>query len=208
MSVYWDGTSWVDYGTVRTVEPTEFPLEVAYLRDQVLRTAGGVVEDAHIETLLRAAVEACEYDTREQLLSQGWEQSMSGFPSTIVLQRNPVLSVEGIDYLDGDGVTQTLSGGSPADFTFIPATVGRKARIMALAGASWPATFSQANAVTVRFTCGYASVDQIPATYLNGICAWVAETYKQRSVSVQNTIQNVPAVFGLERFWKPRFRAD
>lgn len=199
----WDwGVRWF---TRRTVDPTDLPIDVAYVRDHHLRVASGTAEDALIERLIRAATDACEDATHEALMPQTWALTLSGFPcGEIVLPRPPLMNVTSFAYVDEDGDPQTLAG-SPAEYEVVPSGRFAKAKLTPVFDGVWPSTRVQADAVTVTYQAGYASADVIPERYIQGICLMVGELYKQRSLSVQNTIQNVPAVLGLERFWRPRW---
>jgi len=199
----WDqGIRWFSR---RTVEPTDLVVDVAYVRDYVLRTANDNYEDAHIERLIKAATDACEEATHEALPVQTRQIILSGFPwGAIVLPGPPLIEVDSLAYVDDDGDSQTLAG-SPAEYAVIPSGRVAKAKVTPLYGETWPSTRVQEDAVTVTFECGYEDATAIPERYITGICLMVGELYKQRSLSVQNTIQNVPAVLQLERFWQPRY---
>lgn len=201
--VPWDqGIRWF---TRRTVAPTTLVVDVAYVRDQVLRVASGNAEDAHIERLIKAATDACEQATHECLPEQTRQMILSGFPSCqIVIPQPPLIAVTELAYVDEDGDAQTLAG-SPAEYEVIPSGRVARALLTPLYGQTWPAARAQVDAVTITYTAGYSDVDDIPERYITGIFLMVAEMYKQRSLSVQNTIQNVPAVLQLERFWQPRY---
>jgi uncharacterized phiE125 gp8 family phage protein len=157
--------------------------------------------------LIQTATSMAEHDTGEALMPQTWEVVLSGFPTStsgrIVLPRAPLVSVDSIVYVDGDGEEQTLTG-SPAMFRVKPSGAVALAEVEPLADEIWPTTLTQADAVTITFQAGYESADLIPGPIRSGMCLAIAELYKQRSLSVQNTIQNVPSVLQLERFWKPR----
>jgi len=199
----WDqGIRWFSR---RTVEPTELPVEVAYVREYVLRAANDNYEDAHIERLIKAATRACEEATHEAIMPQTRQIILSGFPwGAIVLPGPPLINVESLAYVDEDGDSQTLAG-SPAEYEVIPSGPVEKAKLTPLYDESWPSTRCQADAVTVTFECGYEDVTAIPEPYITGILLMVGELYKQRSLSVQNTIQNIPAVLQLGQFWLPRY---
>lgn len=203
MTRAWDwGVRWF---TRRTVDPTTLPVTVEYIREHVLRTANEEHEDPHLERLIKAATDACEDATHEALMPQTWELTLSGFPcGAIVLPRPPLVSVTTLAYVDDDGDDQVLAG-SPAEYEVIPSGRFAKAKLTPLFDATWPDTRVQLDAVTVTYEAGYATAEDIPERYITGICLMVGELYKQRSLSVQSVIQNVPAVLQLERFWRPRF---
>lgn len=204
MSRAWDwGIRWFSR---RTVAPTDLPIAVDDVREQILRTANDHAEDQHIERLIRIATDMCEDKTHEALMPQTRQWIGSGFPcgdGPIVLPAPPLISVSSFAYVDEDGDTQTLAG-SPAEYEVVPSGTIAKAMLRPLYNETWPATRCQPDAVTVTYRAGYEDVEEIPERYLAGIIVVVAEMYKQRSLSVQSTIQNVPAVLGLDQFWRTR----
>lgn len=194
----------------RTVAPTDYPLTVAYLRDQHLRVTNGSNEDAFIDLALQAAIDACETHVftaprpHRVLMPQTWEQRMSGFPSSgrIVLQRAPVISITSLSYVDENGDTQELTA-SPEDYLFIPNGDYEPAEIRPLVDATFPSTISRLDAVTVTFQAGYAVDDgaaTVPARVLQGLALMVGELYKQRTISQVGT-SIVEAPISVQRLW-------
>jgi uncharacterized phiE125 gp8 family phage protein len=196
----WDaGISW---RTDRTVDPTDIPLPVAYMRDKVLRVVNGSVEDGHIENLIITATEDAEQQTQRAIMPQTWQMILSGFPSgDIELERPPLIEVVSFGYVDADGNDQTLAT-SPVDFQIITSGKYRKARVRPSAGASWPVAQSGVDAVTITYRAGYAN-DQTPefVKIRQGIALMVAELYKQRELSVVGT-SIVPSIITMDRFWR------
>jgi uncharacterized phiE125 gp8 family phage protein len=64
----------------------------------------------------------------------------------------PVVSVEGIDYLDGDGVAAELVE-DDGEFRIV---AGIPCLLLPPSDGSFPTSFDEAGAVTVRYTAGYA----------------------------------------------------
>jgi uncharacterized phiE125 gp8 family phage protein len=199
------GSAWdagITFKTIRTVHPTTPILDLAYVRDKVLRVVNGTVEDTHIESLIREATEVGEEYTQRAFMPQTWQMVLTGFPSgAIELERPPLLGVTAFDYVDADGVTQSLAV-SPADFQLAVSGKYAKASILPLVGASWPTTGTVRDAVTITYDAGYADVtDPQLARYARGVAVMVAELYKQRELTVQGT-SVVPAALNLASFWE------
>jgi len=58
---------------------------------------------------------------------------------------------------------------------------------------TWPSTRSVANAVTIRFVCGYASAAAVPFSMLAAIKLLVGHWYSNRESSVVGaTVQTIP----------------
>ena len=198
-------TSWdagITWRSINSSFPTELPLEVAYVREKVLRVVNDSVEDGHIERLIIEATEAAQEETQRALMPQEWQMVLSGFPSgDIVLERPPLISVTSFAYTDADGVSQTLAV-SPLAFQIVPSGKYQKARLRPLSGESWPGTIDTEDAVTITYQAGYSN-DQDPQLLhiSRGIALMVAELYKTRSLSIVGTSVS-QATLHLERFWK------
>lgn len=195
----WDcGVTW---RTVRTVEPTEDPIDLDYLRNKVLRALNGTYEDDHLQALIDAAEDAYEDFTGKALMLQTRQMILDRFPwDYIELQWPPFVNVDSFTYVDADGVTQTLDG-SPAVYRIAASGQFAKARLYPPYGGVWPTTQETPDAVTVTYTAGYANADAVPAIIKAGIGLFVNEMYEQRRLSVVGT-SIVEAPLKLERFWK------
>lgn len=193
-----DGVQW---RTAMVTPPDGAPIDVAYVRDLVLRTAGDGAEDGHLRRLILMATEAAEQDTGRSIMPQTRSMVLDGFPCRqIVLQGPPLVAVTTIVYVDTDGVEQTLTG-SPEEFQTVPSGLKSKGLVVPLYGETWPSTRCQPDAVTVTYTAGYESADHVPELIRQGIALMVGEMYKQRTLSV-HAVHNTPSVLQLRRFWR------
>jgi uncharacterized phiE125 gp8 family phage protein len=137
-------------------------------------------EDTLISTYVDAATAHVEgpHGIGIALVEQQWELTLDGFPTVIYLPIYPVLSVDAVEYIDGDGVTQTVA-------SFQSDTASNPARITPDDGASWPPPKRVLNAVTIRFTTGYAPDGlnyqaNIPQDLKNAIQLLVGHWYEHR----------------------------
>ena len=110
-------------------------------------------QDNVLAIYLNAACASAEHETGRRFLTQLWEAVYDGFPAVeIRLDNPPVTDIVSLKYLDADGVQQTID---PANYTLDADTL--PGFVLPVAGYSWPATIDSANAVRVRFTCGYVA---------------------------------------------------
>jgi uncharacterized phiE125 gp8 family phage protein len=139
--------------------PTTEPLTWAQLQKQ-LRQEGLEDDKAFAETVIIPAVrDRGELATDRAFTDQAWDLVLDSFPCErwIEIPKPPLVSVVLVTYVDTSGVTQTWA---TSNYT-VDVPVGprcRRGRLVLAYGAYWPTTRSQANAVTIRFRCGY--VDQ------------------------------------------------
>lgn len=197
----WDcGVEWFS----RRVTPAEtMPVDVEYLKSQVLRVADVHEEHSYINTIVLAATEAAEQATQRALVPQTWAMVLDRFPRwEIRLERPPVISITSLSYFDEDGAEQSLTV-SPAMFRTVDNGHYRKASLIPLANEVWPSTQCRPDAVTVTYRAGYESeADPTFGLIKAGIGLMAGEMYKQRTLSV-HAVHNTPAVLDLTRFWRP-----
>ena len=147
--------------------PTALPISLveakAHLRVDITD------DDVLIGAMLGAATDFAQNLTRKQLVAARWKQVLDSFPSpsligapygkaftlprdAIYLQRHPVTQVESIQYLDMEGVLQTMS---PSDYTVD--YTSDPVRITPVFGQIWPIPLPQIGSVWVTFDAGYAA---------------------------------------------------
>lgn len=201
MTAWDDGVKWFKR---RTVAPSEWPLDLAYVRDQVLRVVNGSYDDAKIDALIREATVQAEERTDRSLMLQTWELVLDRFPcGPIVLPRPPFIAVSSFTYVDADGVTQSLLG-SPADYQVIPSGHWTRAKLTPNYGEVWPTARCQEDAVTVTFTAGYTDFyDPQLELIKSGMEVYIAERYKQRTLTMSNAGGTMQAPLALKDFWRP-----
>ena len=143
-----------------------------------LRVQSGTAEDTLISRYIEAATERAEHLSGRAIMQQDWELVLDAFPAEFRLAKPPVSSILWIKYLDADGVEQTLSSSLYAlDPDLLPGYV------LPADGTSWPATQAVANAVRVRFRCGYGTTAaSVPKGLVDWIMVQVATRYDNRDV--------------------------
>lgn len=170
--------------------PTEQTLEVAFVRDKFLRLTNGGAEDFYLERVIRVSNRIAENTTERAHMPQTKAWIADGFPRwEIALDHPPLLEVLSVEYLDGDGVQQTLD--SAAYQVSNPRGPKAKRGLVApVSGGSWPSIQSGTyEAVTVTFRCGYEDtssppVANVPEDIVHAQLLLVGEMFKQRSESI------------------------
>src|SRR3990167_1042627 len=159
------------YSLVRASGPSEEPITRAEAKLHLKVETDQTADDALIDLLVSAAREDAEDFTNRCFCWSTWELRLDEFPTRehqeILLPRPPLIRVESIKYVDGDGATQTLgSDNYQVDDKSEPA------RVRPAYGLSWPATRAQMNAVTVSYVAGYpVSEAGSPADYAANVPA-------------------------------------
>lgn len=139
-------------------------------------------DDSLIRSMIVAARQAAETFTRRQLISATYELRFDGFPFQINPPRPPLISVTSIKYQDTDDQEQTVDAG---DYQVdIHSTVGR---IRPKQDKSWPATYTEMNAVTIEYVAGYGARDDVPEQIIAAILLIVGHLYEHREDVIVGT---------------------
>ena len=151
--------------TAPTVEP--ITLEQALLH--VHQDAGA--EDALVTWLISAARDAAEQYCNRYIAEGTYEARGADFCVALVA---PVASIVSVKYLDTAGAEQTLAD-SVYEFNDEPDAPAIRLKV----GQSWPATYSQADAVRVQFTAGQAPED-VPKSIFAAMLLTLGHLYVNR----------------------------
>lgn len=179
-------------------EPDDDILTLEEARTQCYLT--GSSEDAFLTALIKTVSRSCENFTWRQLPEAQYEYRMDEFPDDIIeLPKNPVISIEKIEYVTGDG-TQTLSSGLyRTDLNSEPARIEPVN--------SWPDTKDQMDAVIITFTCGYNGTDHtLPEDIKTGMKMLIKYLFDNRdavAVSEGRTLDIEELPFGVKWMWIP-----
>lgn len=142
------------------------PLSLWLVRTQAKIGVAGGPEDDFIDGVAIPAVrQRCELQTGRQLRLVTYDLALDGFPCDryIEIPRPPLVDVPSVSYTDTAGVTQTLVEGTDYSVSLPTGERPKRGRVVLLEGISWPSTRVQADAVRVRFQCGYATAADVPA---------------------------------------------
>lgn len=145
-----------------------------------LRIDPDVDEDDLVYALVKAATQESQRFTNRQFLEASYKLYLDDFPDyddePILIKRVPVSSIEKIEYVDPDGVSQEYTD-------YQSDLVGEPARITAGVTSSWPdAQDDKLNAVSVEFKAGYGkSVADVPGPIVTAVKMWVNYLYDNRS---------------------------
>ncbi len=140
----------------------------------------GTDDDTLIGTLITAARQYVENYLNRSLITQTWEWRLDGFsPWTLIVPMAPLISVTSIQYVDGEGTTQTL-----ASTEYTVDAKSEPGRITPAYGKSWPTTRYQMNAVTITFQAGYGAAAAVPSPIKQAVLLVIGEMYAHREASM------------------------
>ena len=174
----------------RITAPTETPIDLATAKahTRVIGTAQDTLITLYIEAA-PANLDGKDGLLGRALVTQTWEYSLDSFESqAIEIPLPPLQSVTSIKYLDTSGIEQTLSS---ARYTVD--TASEPARVVVDAD-GWPDTYDSANAVTIRFVCGYGAATAVPSSLKAAILLNVGVHHLVRSLPLKTICKCLPRV--------------
>lgn len=151
-----------------------YPVTLAEAKAQC--RVDGTDEDALINGLIAAATAHVEERTGRTLIDRVYLVTFDAFSDRMVLPVGPVMTVDGVDYIDAGGVERVLSSA-----TYIVDSTNEPNAIYLAPGKSWPDTQDRKNAVMVEVTCGY---DAVPAAIKQAILLLIGDWYRNRESTV------------------------
>lgn len=165
-----------------TVEPVSIEEQKRHSR------ISGNSDDAYLFGLIVAARHHVESFLNRAIITQTLEQRYDhGFEGCFYLPRPPLIAVDHVKYLDGNGDLQTLS----TDIYTVD-TYSEPGRVMLAYGKSWPAVRDVENNITIRFQCGYGSVANVPKAIRLGIMWLVDHWYEHRTTVSEMQLYETP----------------
>jgi uncharacterized phiE125 gp8 family phage protein len=167
------------------------------------------VEGTFIQLLIRSARQAVEQETGLSLIPRVLEVSSPNFfedgqecRGYIELPGGPVHNITALTYIDTSGVEQTLDP--------IKYRIDRRkpvARIIPAYGAMFPDHRSDFDAVKVRYTAGYPTLDSppryVPEALLTAMHLLIGHGWKFREAVVDGIVMELP--IGV-RYWIDKYR--
>jgi len=135
--------------------------------------------DADITRSIEAATEHAEQITNRQLSTATYAGYLDGFVSSVKLPKPPLKSVDKVEYIDADGVTQTFTGFTIDDVS-VPAVLYFNSTP---AGVKTDGT----NNVIVTFTSGY---DKVPSAIQSWVLIYGLTLFENRENLVDGVSVN------------------
>jgi uncharacterized phiE125 gp8 family phage protein len=163
--------------------PGAEPLTLAEVKAHLRITHSS--DDAMLAIYLAAArqwIDGPDGWLNRAIMLQTWELSLDTFPSAeIRLPLIPVKQIDSIKYDDSNGAEQTMP---PGDY-FLD-NPAHPSWVLPYVGTGWPSTMATANAVRVRFICGYDTAAVVPATLKAAVLLMTGYLYEHREATVED----------------------
>jgi uncharacterized phiE125 gp8 family phage protein len=121
------------------------------------------------------------------IMTQTWTMYLDWFPDCIEIFKRPIQSVTSIKYLDGAGVSQTVS---PA--LYWVDLNARPPRILRAQEANWPYVQPRPSAVAVEFIAGYGDKrENVPPHLASYLLIKTADYYEHRETYSELKLQGM-----------------
>jgi len=169
---------------VITVKPTSEPISLDLAKSHLKVETNE--DDDLIIILIEVVRKWAEGTLNRALISQTWNYFINRFVDKIPLPKGPVISITQIDYIDTDGVTQTLSSSIyDADVNGIDGFVRRAYNQV------WPSIRNTHNAITITYVVGYGTKSSdIEKPIIQGMLIYLADLYENRESFIQGGVVN------------------
>jgi uncharacterized phiE125 gp8 family phage protein len=168
----------------KTVDAATEPVTTAEAKTQLILDSDFTADDALIDTYITAARLICEAYTGISFINSTYVEQLDLFPydgERISLSVGKVASITSINYLDVNGDSQTWSTDN-----YKLLNTGLRAEIALKYNKSYPATLTEAQAVTITYVSGYgAAASDVPQNIKQAILLIVAEMYANREDRVE-----------------------
>ncbi len=198
----------IPYGLIQTVAPVAEPIVLDTEFRTHLRLDGHGKDNTLVGSYLAASREYVEKVTGLQCMTSTWQMVLRQFPGrniddqappgwrwgVIRMPRPPLQSVTSIQYVDTDGVTQTL-----ATSEYQVAAKMRPGRVAPARFKTWPVADPYTiETVTITFVAGFTSAALVPETVKQAIRLLTTHLYENRQVAVDKALAVIPT--GLASF--------
>lgn len=191
---------------VRITPPAAAPVSLIEVKEHLAITHD--LDDAMLGRILESAIASLDgHGGRlgRAMISQAWRFEFAHFPyGAVELPMPPIISIDRVGYVDSAATDQAFDAGSYYALG-IGSTAG--AKVVPLAGASWPSVPSDAIGAFVEFTAGYgAAPEDVPADIRHAIMALVGTAYFAREsvFTIQATptpVAETDAAIDRHRIW-------
>jgi len=170
-----------------TTEPGVEPVSLSEAKDHLRYTDDD--QDDLIAGLVTAARQKIEEWEWRAHVTQIIEMTLDAFPAEVIYVPRPRLqSGPTIEYVDGDGESQTLDASR-----YQVDTKSEPGRIKPARGLAWPATRDQLAAVTVTYTAGYGDAARdVPTQTRHAIKLLLGHLYRNREAVAGVRLTEVP----------------
>lgn len=146
-------------------------------------------DDAQVAALVRAARRHAEARCNRSFAVQTYEATLDAFPgvrTAIELPRPPLVAVDSVTYVAGDGTPTVLD---PSSYRVVPGTPGV---VEPAVGSAWPTAAPGTASVFIRYSAGWPT-EQLPEDARLAMLMLIAHWYDRREpIVVGSSVAALP----------------
>lgn len=166
--------------------PTILPVTLDMFKQHIRVTHDA--EDSIYRHYLQTAVQIVTSATNHVFLATQYDLILPCFTDQIDLRFGPIASVDLVTYYDGDDASQTLDA---ANYKLLTET-NTSGHIESTETDGFPDTYTRTDAVTIRFTAGYATQDLIPPNARQALLMLAAHYNMHRDSVTEKSANEIP----------------
>ena len=142
----------------------------------------GTQDDDVLRFFISAIRRKTETYLQQTLVTSTWVYKIDVFPEEIALPMAPVQSITSVQYVDGDGATQTFSN----------IQFDTSGRLKPSYSYSWPTIRDQYNAVTVTYIAGQTHAGNVQPDIKLAMLLWIGDCDINREDSAFGSVSEIP----------------
>lgn len=173
--------------------PATYPVTLAEAKAQARYLADD--EDAFFESLIAEATAHVEKELAISLSPRTYRLTLDAFTDAIRLPGGPVETVTSVEYVDREGLTQTVD---PALYTVD--LFSRPQWIVRNSSSIWPTPLDGVNVVTVQYDAGFAELPHDLLPLKRAILLLVGAWFDNRE-ALASGLEEIPQ--GVDRLMQP-----
>lgn len=165
----------------RLLDAESESLSITDVKNQLRLTSSD--DDDSLRLFIAAIRHQTETYLGQTLVTTTWQYKLDSFDSEICLPMGPVQSISSIQYVDTDGVTQTLAADQyQSDIERVKPSYGN----------SWPSTRDQYSAVTIEYVSGKTHAGNVQADIKLAMLLWIGACDINRENIAFTQVSEIP----------------
>lgn len=167
----------------RTYDAESEALSLTDVKTQLRIT--GTDDDDALRRFISGIRQKTEHFLGKTIVTSTWELKLDCFDDEIELPMGPIQSITSVQYVDSDGVTQTLSS---SGYQF-----DRRGRLKPSYNSDWPSTRYQYDAVTITYIAGETHAGNVDRDIQLGMLLWIGGCDLNReNIMIGTIIAEIP----------------
>ena len=171
------------------------PVSLTEAKDHLHIDAANTDSDTYIGRLIKGAINQAYAATRRVIMSSDVTCYYDSFPAfscqVLRLYGGPATAFTSLQYMDEDGVEQTISSS-----TYDVITMGDTSVVRLKSGQDWPSPATRPDAVRATYKAGWTSAGAVPEDFKQALLFLISHWFENREPYVEGSgMKEVPDTF-------------